>query len=163
MATNRRVRLFIWTWRGDYWPAYAESRALHGGWPYGSPQWRRDVGEFVQKAKKRSIARSQVTSIDDPQWQSTYPALHDFMTSDRWDKNTVRKTTTLFLFVDGGLLKACINDRDREETAFVSARTFKELFQAIEEGLQGDTLDWRVRQENGSMIRQSKKTRQARQ
>lgn len=120
------------------------------------------VGEFIRKAKARVQARAESSSVHDPEWQSKWPALFDYMCSNAWDAKTARKTTTLWLFTEFGLVKACVNDRDTNETAFMTHTTLFGLFQSIEDGLADDTLSWRYKEENGVLRRVPKRGRQER-
>lgn len=75
------------------------------------------------------------------------PMLYAMMTDDKWDDGDARETSTLTLFVDAGMLKAVLNDRALSRTAFASSATLEGLLDALEEGLEADSLDWRVKPE----------------
>lgn len=72
-----------------------------------------------------------------------YPALVEYLDLDRFDDGRPRATSTLLVFVDAGVLKACLNDRQMGEVAFVSAASFEGLLEALEKGLAEGSLDWR--------------------
>lgn len=75
---------------------------------------------------------------------SSFPALAEYMTLTEYDDGAKRLTSTLLFFVEDGLLKACINDRDLRRTAFFSGSTFREVLQALEDALCSDTVEWRL-------------------
>jgi hypothetical protein len=46
-------------------------------------------------------------------------------------------------FVQDGMVKACLNDRDEQHTAWSAALSVGELLEVLEKGLQADSLEWR--------------------
>lgn len=75
---------------------------------------------------------------------SGHPRLHEFLSCAVYDDGSARKTGTLLVFVDSGLLKACLSDRDVSQVAFASANSMAGLLEALEGGLLEESLDWRV-------------------
>ncbi len=71
------------------------------------------------------------------------PTLYQFLTDDKWDDGSQREPGTLLLFADAGRFKACLNDRDSGRSVFVSAVSLEGILEALEEGLAGDSLEWR--------------------
>lgn len=78
------------------------------------------------------------------QFLSGLPALYEFLTDSAWDDGGDRQVGTLLVFADGGLWKACLNDRDGSKIAFTTASTVEDLVLALERGLMEGTLDWRA-------------------
>lgn len=74
---------------------------------------------------------------------ATHPGLFEFITADCYGPGEPRVPGTVLVFVDSGLLKACLSDRDQGLVAFVSGASLQALLRAIEDGLRGDNLDWR--------------------
>lgn len=74
---------------------------------------------------------------------SMWPAVVSMLTSESWPDGSKRVPSSLTLFWHDGSLKACLNDKDADVTAWVSADTLEGLLEALEVGLQGDRLDWR--------------------
>ncbi len=50
---------------------------------------------------------------------------------------------TIFKAQDGGL-RLCLNDKNTEESAFISGNSLTELFEDAEQGLLFQALDWRT-------------------
>jgi len=73
-----------------------------------------------------------------------YPTLLEWMETDRWEDGTQRATTTLFIFVDVGLIKAMLKDRDASKVAFVSGTSLEAVLEAIERGLSEGSTEWKV-------------------
>jgi len=77
------------------------------------------------------------------EWVKSHPFLGAFLGDVLYDDGAVRKTGTLLVFVDQGVLKACLSDRDVAEVAFVSASSFEGLMERLEGGLREGALEWR--------------------
>jgi len=77
------------------------------------------------------------------------PTLFQFLTDDHWDDGSPREPGTLLLFADGGRFKACLNDRDSGSSVFVSGVSLEAILEALEEGLAGDSLEWRAKKPQG--------------
>lgn len=82
-------------------------------------------------------------SAEDADFVGHYPLLFEMLTETQFADGGARKTSTLLLFVDAGMLKACLSDREESLVAFASAGSFNELLDALEGGLSHDSLDWR--------------------
>src|SRR4029077_2594171 len=83
-------------------------------------------------------------------WLAPFPSIWEFLTLSTWPDGSSRFTGTLLLFLDGGSLKCCLKDKNGPRTAFASGPDPDTLFLAVEEGLAGNTLDWRMdRPSNG--------------
>jgi hypothetical protein len=73
-----------------------------------------------------------------------YPLLLEFLSRELWEPGVPRVRGSLFLFLEDGVFKACLNDKDVEEVAFVTKGTFAALLDAVERGLSSSSLDWRL-------------------
>lgn len=72
------------------------------------------------------------------------PTLWEFLSLGEYDDGSKRVLGTLIIFVDGALVKGFVNDRDQGLSACVSSGTLLGLLEAVEDGLEGDTLEWRA-------------------
>lgn len=77
------------------------------------------------------------------------PTLRSYLFDTAWADGSRRQPATLLLFVEGGFWKCCISDRATDRNAFLSARTLGGLFQALEEGLASDRVEWRYKGPGG--------------
>lgn len=75
-----------------------------------------------------------------------YPALMEFLATDSYEDGTPRRTATLTVFTDGGLIKASVNDRDNDGVAFVTSESIAALLVVLEDKLKASSLDWRYKQ-----------------
>jgi hypothetical protein len=94
--------------------------------------------------------RVGVTGRDDlpgygcgPEDAQHFPALVEFLTRDRYEDKAIRERGTLLIFVEGGRLKACFNDKDAGLVGFMSFEGLDTMLDALEQGLQKDKVDWR--------------------
>lgn len=76
-------------------------------------------------------------------WSLRYPGLWEMLAVSQAPDGATRRLSTLLLFYDDGQVKACLNDRDQGLTAWASADGVEAVLEALERGLQADTLDWR--------------------
>lgn len=80
--------------------------------------------------------------------ESEFPTLYEYLTSRNWADGSARLTTTLLIFVDNGVLRVCVNDRDNNRSAFVTATTLAAALASIETRLCGETMEWRFKAGN---------------
>lgn len=83
-------------------------------------------------------------SASDPDVRAVYPVLSDFMTLNGI-RGKGRKTGSLLFFCEDGMVKACLNDRDSGAYCFLSSKSVAGLLDALEKGLKGGSLEWRVK------------------
>lgn len=81
-----------------------------------------------------------------------YPMVWEFLTATVFSDGSPRTAPTLLFYIDGKLLKACLNDRAEGLVAFASGSSLTAILEALEAGLAEDTLDWRKSQ-NGQKRR----------
>lgn len=106
---------------------------------------RREAGN--EAAKK---AAAEALDAADAAFAKKHPALAEFLSLEEWEPGQARERGTITLFWEEGTFKACVSNRDSQEVAFVTKRTFAGLLEAIEKGLATDSLDWRGGQRKGS-------------
>lgn len=82
------------------------------------------------------------------------PVLWEFLTLTKWPDASPRKAGTIILFTEGDRWKMCVKDPNGSRVAFVTAGTLDELFLAVNEGLDQDSLDWRPDRPQGGQRKQ---------
>lgn len=107
----------------------------------GLSQWRSHVAEFVKRVPKSPEGAAGERAVD-ADLASRYPALHEHLTLD-WLEGSIRQTSTLTLFVDGGRWKGSLSDRDNRLVLFVSGDGFDAVLGAMERAIRDGTGDWR--------------------
>lgn len=118
---------------------------LCGCWQYRY-SWERHIAmaEFAERRRQAPVRAAGSGVKRDPRVEKDFPATWDLMTTTKLKDGTSVATLTILVFCQDGLWKACVNDRQGEVSSFVSAETALGLLQAIEEGLAGDSLEWRA-------------------
>lgn len=72
------------------------------------------------------------------------PGLREMLVETRFPDGSPRLTSTLLLFVEDGIVKVCLHDRDQGQTAWASGVSVGDCLEALEGGLQADTLSWKA-------------------
>lgn len=75
--------------------------------------------------------------------QERAPALGAYLTCDTWPDGKPRSHSTLIIFVQDGMFKACLSDKDTNMGLWSSAKSFDDLLEALEARLTDDRPDWR--------------------
>jgi len=101
------------------------------------------AAKFLSRDPTTAVGGGQVGLPPDDAFAGRYPALWEFLTLERWDDGKPRKSGTVLLFIEAGLWKSCLNDRDGGRVAFAAAATQEALLQAVEGQLQGGRVEWR--------------------
>lgn len=90
----------------------------------------------------REQVANEIESV--PDLGGTHPLLWEHLSSGIYDDGSSRETSTLSVFVDGGTLKAALNDRQERRSLYVTAHGLRELLDALEVKLEGSDGDWRM-------------------
>jgi len=76
-------------------------------------------------------------------WATTHPALHEYLTAEKYPDGGQRMTATLLVFVEGTEWKGCLRDRDTSRTLWASAGSLLDVIETLELILQSDDAQWR--------------------
>lgn len=76
----------------------------------------------------------------------SYPAVYEYLTLTKWEDGTQRQPSTMLLLVEEGFMKACLNDRANQRSAWVSGASLTDTMKCLDDGLKDDTLVWRKNQ-----------------
>lgn len=85
------------------------------------------------------------SSFSDKEFEKEFPYLAAFLLQTQWADKTERLPGTITVFVQDGQMKLCVNDRDMNRSAFVTAPTWAMLIQITEDKLSDDSLEWRTK------------------
>ena len=80
-----------------------------------------------------------------PDDEKQFPAIVEFCCALEGPDGKKRETSTITLFWDQGMWKACVNDRDRSVSGFFSDRRLAGLLDRLELALEEGSIDWRVK------------------
>lgn len=137
------VRTFVYDRRTGKLLGRKQMAAFHyfrhevNGWSEGS------MGKFVEMCRKRVEKAREGSVLKDGEFAKEYPALFDHLSSVAWDNGDPRVTSTLFIFVEDGLWKGLLNERESEGKFWLSGATFKGLLEGMEARLKEGTAEFR--------------------
>jgi len=107
-------------------------------WPFVHISKYRELKEYAKELEVR------VSKLDDNDTKTLFPTLWDHLTQTTWDDGTPRETSSLLLFVQDGMLKAMLRDREAGQclwTAGVSVATV--MFQ-LDTALSDPNAEWKA-------------------
>jgi len=88
--------------------------------------------------------------LTDPVFAKRCPLLFAHLVDDQWDDGAERETSTVLIFVDGGLYKGWLNDRACARSLWAAGATLQGLLDAIEAALGDDKTSWRATDRKGA-------------
>lgn len=97
----------------------------------------------LPKPKAQTPTDNLVTRSKDTYFETTFPNLYARMTDTTWEDGSFRRTDTLTIFLQDGMLKGVLKDRNQDKSAFLSSNTLKDLLEALEAALLDDSLHWK--------------------
>jgi hypothetical protein len=74
---------------------------------------------------------------------SVFSALLEFLCSASWTDGSTRARGSLSLTVTGGRWSVRLKDPNRKGYCYLTGETVDGVLEAVEHGLEADTLDWR--------------------
>lgn len=123
-----------------------KGRAHHAGHAGQGRGWghRRLLCMALKRIEKQtSLSASSGGCFELCEIATLYPTVMEFLRLERWEDGTSRRTGTITLLSDAGMLKAALNDRDADLSSFVAGRSLTALLEALEAGLRDGGLEWR--------------------
>jgi len=97
-----------------------------------------------RKAADGAMKRVGFSSASLGDYWPSYPTLVEFLTCDRWPDGAPRSTGTMMVFVEDGLWKCWLNDRDAAQGTFVSSPTIDGLLKAADGCINDPGHPWRA-------------------
>lgn len=101
------------------------------------------MASFLRKAVNDAEMVRLDSDARDLAFRGRYPALAEWLSAQQYPDGTARETSTLLAFIEGGLYKGCLNDRDNARGLWASSGSFEGLLEALEGHLQAGTGEWR--------------------
>lgn len=71
------------------------------------------------------------------------PTLGHFLCDEVWPDGECKSRSSLVVFVEDGLFKACLTEKDSNSVLWASCKSFDELLESLEARLTDDQPDWR--------------------
>lgn len=101
------------------------------------------MAKYIGAPSQNGSGWPGVNKVQETAWARVHPALWEHLTLGLWDDGSVRETSTVLVFLQDGVLKACLRDRNRPAVGFVAGVSWEGLFESLEAALVSGKLDWR--------------------
>lgn len=144
--THRKHPATLWP---GHWPRFFHPNGSRKRVPrerYGLHFWEPGyrLEEFEMKKLSRPDDAQKVPVIPNDDWLiANCPLLIDYLTNVKYDDGSVRELSTLNIFIQDGLFKVAVNDRDAEASLYASGETLQLALAAAESRLNANVPDWR--------------------
>jgi hypothetical protein len=113
----------------------------------------REVWIMAKSRLAEVLARAKASGLGQPATDEAfgveYPILYALMTETSTDGKTKRQTSSVTLFTQDGMWKACVVEKDADVSLFGSADTFLGALANLEARLDAPIVDWRDRAPRG--------------
>lgn len=91
--------------------------------------------------------------------QSLYPTLWMYLTDTKWDDGSPREPASLLVFMQDGVLKGMLKDKNALACLWVASSTLGGLLAALEASLNDPSAEWRAdRQGTAAAAKRIKRT-----
>jgi len=132
-----------------YWTKVAVASWPMSSWDYVALEAELEEGVMSKFLKNVNAApkvdKDSPTAATDKDFAKAHPALVEFMTLRKMDDGSPRQTSSLLIFCEDGVWKACLSERERELTLWAAGDTVAELLEAMEATLQSPAPQWRTK------------------
>jgi len=102
----------------------------------------------IKKPNVNMSGRNEVP-MQESEFSALYPVLWEYLTSNWYADKSPRLTASLTIFVQGDVLKCCLNDRDLDRSAFFTGETVEKMLESVDRGIADDSCDWRRKAGSG--------------
>lgn len=99
----------------------------------------------IRKPSAQLPEATDLANYSYSEFERTHPCLYSYLFDETYEDGARRTTATLLFFVERGILKVCLNDRDTGRCVFHAATSVMGALDGLEVGLSEETLDWRQR------------------
>jgi len=99
---------------------------------------------LLQPGDARKVVGGDEAQLNDPDFANVYPMVFSHLSQTKWPDGSPRQTSTLSVFVDGGVIKAVLKDRHAGLCLWCAAKTMGDLFGVLEALLCDPGAEWRL-------------------
>lgn len=75
---------------------------------------------------------------------SKCPGITEYLSKSLYEDGKPRQTSTLTVFIEGGMVKVALNDRDVERSSYMSGEGLEDALRSLEKHLVEEKVDWRA-------------------
>lgn len=98
---------------------------------------------FIERSRPAAAAAGPGQPAHCKWLAKSCPALHEYLTVTVLPSGETRQCSTVTIFVEGGLFKACLTEKDADALLFASGPGLEECLDNLEERLTAPAVDWR--------------------
>lgn len=106
------------------------------------------LSKVADKANGAHVVTTRVTGMLDK-----LEAVREYLTSEKYPDGSSRERSTIMLFVETGVVKVCLTDRDQSRQMWRAGQSLEECLQELEDALQSNVQDWRAQNYSGKKKR----------
>jgi len=133
--------VYVRSWSGS---VLCTTHFIREWWDHLMAEKKQEVHRsYVQKALGAKAPSGKGAAASDATLASSCPALHEFLTLSQLPDGTARTTSTLLVFSESGLWKACLCERDAGLNLWATAESLQGLWDELEARLTAPAVDWR--------------------
>jgi hypothetical protein len=113
---------------------------------------------LLRKGEQRRVGGASGSLIEPDEMSARFPVLWSHLTQTEWAKDEPRETSSLLVFLQDGMLKGMIRDREAGLCLWMASGSLGGLLDALEAGLCDPQAEWRVdRQAEGAKAKRVRK------
>jgi len=98
---------------------------------------------YLRKAPSAADAEAQLQDLQADRFWEGYPAIWEYLACGRYPDGSARQRASLTVFVEDGLIKLCLSDRDCERTAWGGSDEMLDALAGLDRALQEGHVQWR--------------------
>lgn len=99
---------------------------------------------LMKKPVRDAQSSGKQLPISDQRFRESYPTIVEYLTTLKYDDGSSRVPSALSLFIDDGVLKAALNDKDCKRSLYASGDTLEDVLDALEAALSSAEPAWRT-------------------
>jgi hypothetical protein len=122
----------------------------HNGGRQGPSRKERYGSMGIAKPVPATPGVASMRASGESAFASGHPVLWEYLSAAVYEDGSNRTPSSLLAFVELGLVKICLNDRDLSRTGWVSGVSLEEALIALELKLGDGSLDWRAAKPGGT-------------
>lgn len=141
----RRSRTFVVYYRRDDVLVWVEPCPHPVEMVLESGSIERWIMSFLRRKDQAEAKRAMVNAALAGEWAKKHPALWEFLTCEEYPDGSPRERSMLCLFVENGVFKGALQDRDQQQSLWASGDALESVLEALEAKVaSGDDCEWRA-------------------
>jgi hypothetical protein len=97
----------------------------------------------MKRPAQQQLAAGAPAVSSDEEMSLLYPGIWEYMVETAWDDGKARKTSTLTVFCEDGLVKVCLSDREQDKTTWASGTSLADCLASMEVKIATGNVEWR--------------------